>query len=337
MADTKAASAEIEDGLTSKLVSVFDSGVHARKKYYDDNPNKLPSAADIDSIISACANTNALISGGFSLIPGPLGLIAVIPEIVLVIKNQVAMVYDIAAASGKRDVLTRELVLGVALSASGVSVIGLLTMHGSKVLVRRSSLRLFQSLVKAFAGKVTQQFLKSSIAKWLPLIGAAAIAAWTRYTTAELGFKAKDLFSREIEFEPDTDTPDGPVGPTTDSGVVSESPVAMLAKLLLLDDLMRCDGHEAPQERAYISDLLATSNLGQAERMEFIRRLPEPFPRVIDLTPFKSDEDERLGLLIDMVALSKRDNVVRQQELEFGRKTALAVGLTDRQVDAAQA
>jgi uncharacterized protein (DUF697 family) len=130
-------------------------------------------------------------------------MLAAIPEVVVVVRNQVKLVYDIGIASGKSDdVMTRELLLGITMSATGVGTIGLLTLQGSKVLVKRTSLRMFQKLVALFAGKVIQQVLKSMLAKWLPIIGAGAIAAWTRYSTAAVGKRAREIFGLDIEFQP---------------------------------------------------------------------------------------------------------------------------------------
>ncbi|MGB9739315.1 hypothetical protein [Chloroflexus sp.] len=67
------------------------------------------------------------ISGGLGLIPGSFGLLAVVPEIGLIIRNQVAMLYDIGMAYGKDNVITVELLLGIFGSALGAGGISLLT------------------------------------------------------------------------------------------------------------------------------------------------------------------------------------------------------------------
>ncbi|MES2644209.1 MAG: TerB family tellurite resistance protein [Myxococcota bacterium] len=337
MSDKPTAESELQSGLTGKLLAVFDSGVESRRGFYEANPDKVPSTREIDSIISACANTNAVISGGLSLLPGPWGLVAIIPQMVLVIQNQVKMIYDIGVASGKQSVLTRELILSIALSASGVSGMSLLTMHGSKILVRRSSVRVFQKLVAMFAGKVTQQVLKKSIALWLPIIGAAGIAVWTRYSTAEIGRKAKEIFAHEIEILPEGDADEESVVVGDAVGTASSLEALMVAKLLLLDDLMKCDGEAAPAEHAFINELLSRSGLGPESRMLLIKRFDEPSPRVVDLAPFRADRDEAIGLLIDLAAMAKRDGSLKDSERAFVVRTAHEVGLGENQVAAALA
>lgn len=345
MSKTSSPDATLHSGLSGKLFGAFDSGVDARRKHYEAHPDQAPTAAAIDSIISSCANTNALIAGGFSLIPGPWGLIALIPEMVMVVQNQVKMICDIGVASGKKDVLTRELVLSVALSASGTSAMTVLTMRGSTLLVRRTSLRVFQRLVRALAGRVTQQMLRSAVAKWLPFIGAVAIAVWTRYTTMEIGRKAKEMFAGDIEIEPqdgeDAGEGDEAAG-AVETNRASKAKAATagtddmaVTKLLVLDDLMRCDGQATPTEQGYIAELMSRSGLSAAGRTALVRRMDEPSPRRVDLGPFLADRDEAIALLMDMAALVLRDGQVKASERAFVLKVGSEIGLSPLQVAAA--
>ena len=109
------------------------------------------------------------------------------------------MVYDIGVANGKESMITKELLAGIVLSAIGNGATGLLVMHGSKILVRRTSLRVFQKIVSLLAGKVTQQALKAAISKWLPIVGAAFMAWLSGHMTQKIGRTANEIFSKEIE------------------------------------------------------------------------------------------------------------------------------------------
>jgi uncharacterized tellurite resistance protein B-like protein len=71
----------------------------------------------------------------------PLGMAAVIPEFVLIVRNQLKMIYDIGILPGQSEsLLTKEVLIGVMISASGTASAGILTIHGGKVLVKRTSL-----------------------------------------------------------------------------------------------------------------------------------------------------------------------------------------------------
>lgn len=190
--------------LHSALNSAFDYVIENRSDYYRKNPSNLPQLDSVSGLISSYTRNNAAISGGASLIPGPWGMAAVIPELTLVIRNQIQMVYDIGVANGKQAQLTKELLIGIFLTAMGSSAGSLLTIHGGKILVRRASLQVIQKIIAMLGGRVTQQVIKSSVSKWLPVVGAGAMAAWTGYMTKNIGEKANELFKLEIEDDPQT-------------------------------------------------------------------------------------------------------------------------------------
>ena len=190
--------------LHSALNSAFDYVIENRSDYYRKNPSNLPQLDSVSGLISSYTRNNAAISGGASLIPGPWGMAAVIPELTLVIRNQIQMVYDIGVANGKQAQLTKELLIGIFLTAMGSSAGSLLTIHGGKILVRRASLQVIQKIIAMLGGRVTQQVIKSTVSKWLPFVGAAAMATWTGYMTKNIGEKANELFKLEIEDDPQT-------------------------------------------------------------------------------------------------------------------------------------
>ena len=190
--------------LHSAINSAFDYVIENRSDYYRKNPSNLPQLDSVSGLISSYTRNNAAISGGASLIPGPWGMAAVIPELTLVIRNQIQMVYDIGVANGKQAQLTKELLMGIFLTAMGSSAGSLLTIHGGKILVRRASLQVIQKIIAMLGGRVTQQVIKSTVSKWLPFVGAAAMATWTGYMTKNIGEKANELFKLEIEDDPQT-------------------------------------------------------------------------------------------------------------------------------------
>lgn len=159
-------SEKMQAQITEKLEDAFETVVKERNDYYQNNPAKIPEKDAVSSLIGSTALTNSAISGGASLVPGPWGMLAVVPELILVIRNQIALIYDIAAANGKEDMMTKELAAMVFVSAMGTSAGGLLAVHGGKYLVKRASLQVFQRIVVILGGKITQQALKSAISKW---------------------------------------------------------------------------------------------------------------------------------------------------------------------------
>ena len=191
----------IENKISNGINSALESVVSSREEYYSKNP--LPSIGDVKGIIYKCSYTNATISGGAGLIPGPWGMAAAVPEIIAIVRNQMAMVADIAKAHGKTA--SNELILDILFGASGNVATGLVVVHGQKILVKRAGARVIQKIVAMLGGKITQQLAKSMVAKWLPIVGAAAMATWSKISTDKIGKKADFIFSKQIEYETASD------------------------------------------------------------------------------------------------------------------------------------
>lgn len=183
--------------ISSFLEDAFESVALTRRQYFSENAGKRPSAAEINGLSSSYANQNAIIAGAANLVPGPFGALAVVPEITLVIRNQIQMIYDIGVAHGKEAQLDSNLLLAIFGSIAGGGAISLLTVQGGKILVKRASLRVIQKIIIALGGKITQRALRSIIAKWLPVVGAAGMAYWARHTTNEIGKKASEILAHK--------------------------------------------------------------------------------------------------------------------------------------------
>lgn len=185
--------------LNDKLIDLFNSGFDKRAAYWEEHKSEIPDITASPYIITNCANKNMAIAFGLNLIPGPFGMAAVIPEIILIMRNQINMVYDLAVAYQQDKKVDKSIMLSIFLSAFGSGAMGLAVMQGSKVILKRVSLRVMQRLVTLLAGKVTQQVLKRILAKYVPVGGALIISAWTRYTTKIVGEKSIEFFSKKIE------------------------------------------------------------------------------------------------------------------------------------------
>ncbi len=56
--------------------------------------------------------------------------------------------------------------------------------------VKRVGAQALQKIIVILGGKITQQAAKSMAAKWLPIAGATAMAACSKYSTKKIGTKA---------------------------------------------------------------------------------------------------------------------------------------------------
>ncbi len=153
-------------------------------------------------IASAAAARAGLSAGALATPPGFAGMLTLIPELLAVWRIQTKMIADIAGIYGQTLKLTREQMLYCLFRATAPTAVGaLVVMVGESVLVRRPTLRAIQKISEKVGIKVTQGLLGKSIARWLPLVGALGVGAYTYYETGRVAQTAIELFERAIEVE----------------------------------------------------------------------------------------------------------------------------------------
>jgi uncharacterized tellurite resistance protein B-like protein len=328
------AAEKIQADLAQKLLDTFDLVIAKRSRYYAEHSDKVPTPAAVPGIINAYATKNMAVSGGTSLIPGPWGMVAAVPEIVVVVYNQLALIYDVGMAYGQSKVLKRELLAGVFLTALGAGAGGLLVMHGGRVLVRRVALRTFQRIVQLLAGKVTQQVIKSAVSKWVPFLGAAAMGAWANYTTRQVGKKADEILQKPIEMgtEPVDDSTEEPELPveakaSTVPVDVNTLPHVALMRLQALITLVGIDRKVLPEERAFIEPLIEQAEIEPAQKIDMANLMDCSTKPAVDFASIARDPAEAIGLLMDMVALAKRDGEFHLAEKIYIKQAAQLMGI----------
>jgi hypothetical protein len=326
---------KLQAQLADKLMGAFDFVLTGRSKYYSENPDKVPPTSAIPTIVNDYATKNMALSAGISLIPGPWGMAAAIPEVALLIRNQLAMIYDIGAAHGKSKVLNKELLAGVFLTAMGVGAGGLLVMQGGKVLVRRVALRVFQRVVMLLAGKVTQQLLKSIVSKWVPIIGAAAMGAWANYSTRQIGRKAAEILAKPIEIIDDASGDETSIDGNTMAQAPATSvklPNYAILKIRALIGLMKIDRKLKPEENTYIQSLIENIDIPDEAKMELANLMDNETRLALDFAAFANEPDEVVGMLIDLISLAKRDGEFHLAEKLYIKQAGRQMGLSEQDV-----
>jgi hypothetical protein len=130
-------------------------------------------------------------------------MLTVVPDLLAIWRVQSALVADIASAHGKTANLTRESLIYCLFKHGGAALLrDVLVRAGERLLLRPASLRLTQELLSRIGVHVTQQVLGRSVARWIPLVGAAGVGAYAYFDTKRVGDTAIDLFSNDLELAP---------------------------------------------------------------------------------------------------------------------------------------
>lgn len=317
-------------------MGLFESVVHERQEFYRNNPEKRSKYKEAEQIVATYALTNAGIAGAMNIIPGPWGMTAVIPEIIIIIRNQLKMIYDIGIALGQPEYkLTKEVLLGIMTSATGTASTGMLTIHGGKVLVKRSSLRVMQKIIAMLGGRISQRMLKSVVSKWLPVVGAVAMAGWINYSTKKIGKIASHILINEIEFLEDRALPAAPIEETPTIQVNQselENKKLLLAKLSALLNLIKIDGDIDEREKAFIEPLIANAPFSEHKKAVLRKHIDSPNKFKVNYELFKNKPEEATALLIDLVALAKADEKFHPAEKMYIRQIGKTLELPDEDI-----
>ena len=167
-------------------------------------PVSQTPAARCRVITQVAAAKAAGIAGTLTLPSGPWGMVTIVPDLYAIWRVQARMVADIAAIYGKTPYLSREQMLYCLFRhAAGHIVRDLVVRVGERVLIKRASFEGLQQILRRLGFKLTQRLVGRTVSRWLPVIGAAGVAAYAYSDTLRVGKTAINLLRRDIEMEGD--------------------------------------------------------------------------------------------------------------------------------------
>jgi hypothetical protein len=166
------------------------------------------------AIANTAAAKAATAAGALALPPGPLGWLTILPELHTMWKIQTQMVADIAGVYGKTAALSREqMIYCLFRHGAAMAVRDVVVRVGDRFIVRQLSPKILETLAKKIGVKITQKSLGSTIARWLPIVGAVGVGAYAFYDTAKVAKTAMELFESEIDVEPPAPPDQGKLPP----------------------------------------------------------------------------------------------------------------------------
>lgn len=149
-------------------------------------------------LTAKAALESAALSGTLAIPPGPLGLLTILPDLYGIWRIQARLVSDVAKVFGNEArPEPKEVLFCLFRHFSSHVGAALLVKSGTRVLSRRASLRAIQKVVVLIAGKVTHRVIRSSLSRWLPIVGAVGVAGYAYYDTAQVGKNCMELFGKE--------------------------------------------------------------------------------------------------------------------------------------------
>lgn len=194
-APSKAVAVSDSDDRISSLILDFVGDVPASHEAASQHPRQRAQA-----IADAASRKAALAAGSLALPPGPLGWITLIPELTLIWRIQAQMVADIAAAFGRQAPLSREQMLYCLFRHTAAQAFRDLGVRlGQRGVVQALSSHALRRIVGHVGVNLTRRTVAKGVARWLPLIGAAGVAAYAWYDSSRVAATAIRMFDPVID------------------------------------------------------------------------------------------------------------------------------------------
>lgn len=191
--DEQAAPGRIAAALGDAIVAVVGR-VPATRQVEVDDP-----AQQVRRLARQAANRAALISGGLALPPGPLGVLTLVPDLVAIWRIQAQLVADIAGARGRSGSLTNEQMLYCLFRHAASQLLrDVVVRAGERVVVHRLTVSAIQAIARRLGLEVSRQLIARTASRWVPGVGAVAVAAYAWWDTERVARTADELFSREL-------------------------------------------------------------------------------------------------------------------------------------------
>jgi len=181
-----------------KLVDAVEdlvAGVPPSREKTSDAPGDAAKA-----IARKAASRAAAVSGALALPPGVLGLLTVVPDLVAIWRIQAQMVSDVAGLYGKEMQLTRTHMLYCLFRhATSQLARDVIVRAGERFIVRQLSGGALRGVLTGIGISVTQRLAGTTASRWVPVLGAAAVAGYAYFDTLQVAKTAVRLLENTGE------------------------------------------------------------------------------------------------------------------------------------------
>jgi hypothetical protein len=295
--------------LVNRLPALFEKIITEKKQYY--LYNKPPEPGQLKSIIKKYSLLNAGITAGSSMMPTPISIIAIIPELIAVTNNQIKMLIDIAAAYDKHPLVSKDLLMSLLCYADGLDT-PLFTTQDNRILFPRFSASMSENLAVNIARQIGIRLGKSSVLRFVPVLGSVALGYWVQLYTARLGQSGSLFFQKKIEFTKEL------IGALPIIDLQGEQKAKIeFERALALINLMKVDNKVDKRELQFVEKIIHELHFSPIQRSELTEFIHSPAIAPVNSALIKMDAGESLATLVDMVVLSQKDGEVDKEEKKY--------------------
>ncbi len=156
-----------------------------------------------EEMISEAARKAFKVSTALGLIPGPLGIAVILPEVAVLTRLQINLIYRIAKHHRREETVDRTIVLLIVANVLGLAGgEALVRKVGGTLVVRSMNSRAIKSLARRIGAHIIDAAAKEATGRWIPMLTAPLFGYMSRSLTWRIGREADRIFSQAVRSEP---------------------------------------------------------------------------------------------------------------------------------------
>lgn len=238
-------------------------------------------------------------------------LTSALPMLLGVTQNNANMVQEISGAYNQP--LNNLGLINVLTSAFDISSKGI-SFKGGDAVMRSLSTTAVSQAVLFIANKTGSSFLANAASRLVPILAPLAMTAWSAYQTNKTGQNASNILR-----SPMRQSNEPPIDDLELSNYVIELPAENVRyhKCLILSNLMKIDGKADRSELTHIEKIIEGLEFNSDTLEDLYGKLDSPERHSPNFLLVAENNDEVIGLLVDLVALTKKDGTVGAAEKDY--------------------
>lgn len=313
--DLSALQNQLNDGLFRTMETSFNACMA-------DKGNSQYGSDDIEKIVNGYAKQNMLLAAASSIVPGPLGVLGAVPELLLNFKNQFGMIYDLSCANDKENFLNKDVLLDISIAAFGGNTKLMVTQNSAQDLMD-SPVTILQEKVQILGKGVIERTMKKSIAQFIPIGGPIIMGIWAKTTTNKIATTSKSFFDKNalyIEHYKPEETPE-------------ITAALQVQKIKGLANLIECNKEINEAQIAFIGPIIENADIPKSQKNHLLEeslRTGSNFQLDYDLLK-EYEEDE--ALIMEMAIMAKRSGSVDGLEKKYILQVAAEMKLDKAYVE----
>jgi len=310
----------LQTNLSEGLFNVMESSFQQRKS---DTVNSKLTPDQIDKIIKEYANKNMLLAAASSVVPGPLGILSSVPELLLNFGNQMNMIYDLGCAHGKENFINKDVLLDIPFAAFGGNT-NLANLQNTKMDLSDSPKDLLVSKATELSKTLIEKSLKKSIVQFIPVAGPVIMASWAKMTTYKISKSSSSFLDSSVSYKEHFKQEETP----------EITQALQIEKIKGLCNLIESNNEINENQIQMIGPIIQNANITDEQKEYYLgEALKNDSNFELDLQ-LLTDYEENENLILELVILAKRSGHIDDFEKEYIYNLGNKLGIEDAFIDA---